>query len=197
MATIKLGRYESKMGDLPRVCLRCGEAASEYREHVFSHSPWWIYLAILPGLIPFLVLSILLNRRLLVRVPLCDEHVNHWRWRQLVLLAGLVLPGLALLFFMAIEVLTGGRFFSHEEMGKLSALTTLIFVVLVVWLAVAIALKLTAIHETKIARYSITLTGVADEFVEALRVHRALATGQQLPANDDKGYPTRAQNPGP
>jgi hypothetical protein len=191
MATVRLGRHEAKMGDLPQVCMCCGEAATEYRPKVFSRSPWWIYvpiplgmLPLLPlfgrpnewfilflpsGLLPFFFLAYFLNRRMLVRAPLCDLHHFHWRWRSLLLFGGLGLPILAGLFYIAFENLGGAK--TIQPIREVLLIIFAIALVLI-WVTAAIALKATAIHETVIDDNSITLTGVANEFVEALRVHR-------------------------
>jgi hypothetical protein len=194
MATIRLGRYEAKVGDLPQVCMRCGEAATEFRPKVFSRSPWWIYvslpiafavvlvpgafllnewvLPLLPlGLVPFFALAFFLNQRMLIRAPLCDLHHFHWRWRSLALVAGLVLPIVAAYFVFSLHALAPGENFFVSPARTVIAFA-MAAILAGVWIALAIGLKLTAIHETGIDQNGLTLTGVADEFVEALRVHR-------------------------
>jgi len=169
MATIRLGRYEARHGNLPAVCIRCGTAAGAYRNKVFHFSPWWIYLGIPFALLPFFILAWFWSKRASVHVPLCPLHRNLWRWQQpLLILAcsvlsvcfGLIPLGLAL----------QGKYAADKERKILILAALTVLAAPYLYLAGAIALKYLGIYATEVNATSVTLTGVAAEFAEALRV---------------------------
>jgi hypothetical protein len=166
MATIRLGRYEAREGQLPRTCMRCGAAASMYRRKLFAWHRWWTYLLVLLTL-PTIIIPVFVlfrNERVLVLAPLCELHKNHWYWRSWVVIGGMILcVGFAVFNGIVVnEKVPEVRF----PVGFQLAVLFLTLTVLILWAGTAIVLRYTAIRETKITKYSITLTGVADEFVE-------------------------------
>jgi hypothetical protein len=169
MATIRLGRYEARQGNLPPVCIRCGTAAGVYRKKVFYFSPWWIYLGIPLAFLPFFILALFMSKPALVRVPLCPLHRNLWRWQQPVLL--LVCSLVSVIFgLIPFQLLLQGRFDAEKE-GRVLIVASLATVAgPYLYLGAAIALKYLGIHATEVNTNSLTLTGVAAEFAEALRV---------------------------
>jgi hypothetical protein len=77
MAQIVLEKSEIACGSLPRVCVRCGEAASDFgylRYFSFYRIGW-------------------------LRVPLCELHRVNWSWRMRV--DGLV-GGVAIVMFYVV-----------------------------------------------------------------------------------------------
>lgn len=84
MADVHL-RY-AKHTDPPAVCMRCGKAATILIEgQVFSTSPWWTFLFVCLGFIPYFVLEFVF--RLIYRfrfdVPVCASHRNHFMSRTI------------------------------------------------------------------------------------------------------------------
>lgn len=175
MATIELSREESREGDLPFVCMVCGHAGHRYRRQIISYSPWWIYLGLPLGIVPYLILAWFFSHRRRLRAPLCELHQFHWLWRYAVSFgwllgnACLLVASLFLLFFLYVE---GPRPRSHDL--RLAVYFVLIGseVGLVLWPLLALTLKYTGIYASAVSPHSMTLTGVADEFIEALHVHR-------------------------
>src|SRR5262245_26714718 len=100
MARVRLHRGEVRQGGLPPVCMRCGADAELERKRQFSWNPSWVYLLILLGLLPFVIVALVLTKRMTVHAPLCRDHKNHWLTRNLIIYLGL-LP-VALLGFGAI-----------------------------------------------------------------------------------------------
>ncbi len=183
MATIRLGRYEARQGNLPPVCIRCGIAASTYRNKVFVYSPWWIYLGIPFAFVPYFLLAWYRSKPARAYVPLCPLHRNLWRWQQPVLIAvcALVTVGCGCLpLVLAFQ----GKYDSEKE-AKIVAVASLAAVAgVALYVGASIALKHLGIHAIGVDAKSITLTGVAAEFVEALRVaHQGEATDQQPPGS--------------
>jgi hypothetical protein len=203
MATIRLGRYEARQGNLPAVCMRCGTAASVYRKRIFYDSPWWVYLGILFGLfpvfmlawywintapvvplflslsigIPFFIVAWYRSRSAPVRVPLCPLHRNLWRWRQpgLVLACSIVSVG----FLIPLDFAPQGKHPPKEEELIILLAGLAVLTGPYMYLGTVIALKYLGIHATKIDATSITLTGVAVEFAEAVRVEHQLARSEK------------------
>jgi len=181
MATIRLGRYEARQGNLPPVCIRCGIAASTYRNKVFVYSPSWIYLGIPFAFVPFFLLAWYRSKPARAYVPLCPLHRNLWRWQQPVLIAisALVSVGFGCLpLVLAFQ----GKYDSEKE-AKIIVVASLAAVAgVALYVGASIALKYLGIHAIEVDAHGITLTGVAAEFVEALRVaHEGEASDQQRP----------------
>src|SRR5262245_29680291 len=83
MAEVRLGRQQAETGDLPSVCMRCGQPTEAWVRRQFSAT------------------SNMQSRRMLVLAPLCQSHRNHWRNRirtNLAILVGLLLIAVALIF---------------------------------------------------------------------------------------------------
>jgi hypothetical protein len=180
MATIRLGRYEARQGNLPPVCICCGTAASVYRTKTFVHSPWWVYLGIPFGLLPFFVLACYRIKSARVRVPLCSLHRNLWRWQQPALLSMSAI--LCVVFgLVPLALADQGRYEGARE-GKIAVVAILAIVTGVcLYFAATVSLRYLGIHATAINATSITLTGVAAEFGEALRVAHQLDEGGTPP----------------
>ncbi len=178
MATIRLGRYEAREGNLPPVCIRCGTAASVYRKKVFVYSPWWIYLGIPLGFWTFFILAWYWSKAARVRVPLCPLHRNLWRWQQPALISAcaIVCVGFGLI---PLALADQGHYETAQE-RKIAVVAILaIGAAVCLYMAATIALKYLGIHATDVNPNSITLTGVAAEFVEALRVAHQVETSEQ------------------
>jgi hypothetical protein len=206
MATIRLGRYEARQGNLPAVCMRCGTATRLYRKRIFNDSPWWIYVGILLGLfpvfvlvwyrvsrgpvlgpiiwslsvgIPLFIVAWYRSRSASVRVPLCLLHRNLWRLRQpvLILACAMVSVGFGVI---PLDMVSQGRFSASEEEKIVPFASLAIFAGPYLYLGAVITLKYLGIHATKVDANSITLTGVAVEFAEAVRVeHESASTDKQ------------------
>jgi hypothetical protein len=177
MAIVRLGQHEASAGQLPPVCMRCGTFAHTFRQRFFFHCPWWVYLGIPLGGIPFLVLAWWRGQAMRVLAPLCATHQNEWRWQRLAVLLvslavtlGLGVASLVLLFQENAAAVKTGKYNAwHQDnlfylgCGGLLAGPAL-------YLAAGVLLHYLGIHATAIDQHSITLTGVAPEFVEAVRV---------------------------
>jgi hypothetical protein len=152
--------------------MRCGTAAGVYREKVFYFSPWWIYLGIPLALLPFFILAFLKSKPARVRVPLCPLHRNLWRWQHSILILACALVSV-IFGLIPLQLLLQGRYAAEKEEKILIVASLAVLAGPYLYLGAAIALKYLGIHATEVTTKSLTLTGVADEFAEALRVaHR-------------------------
>jgi hypothetical protein len=169
MASVRLGRYEAEDGDLPPVCMRCGEPAEEYRRKQFNWHPQWVYILLIAGLLVFVIVAVILTKWMRIRAPLCPAHTNHWLWRTLVVLLSLLLLvflAIASIFLLSALERQPGRqhLFGFVCLG--------VVVLAVIWLIATIVIQMTAIRPTEITDRDITLTGVSVEFVDAYRNRR-------------------------
>ena len=169
MASVRLGRYEARQGNLPAVCMRCGTAASVYRRKVFYYSPWWIYLGIPFALVPFFILARHWSKPAPVLVPLCSLHRNLWRWQQPVLLLACIIISVGF-GLIPLDLVFQGKYAADKEEKILIVASLAVLAGPYFYFATTIALKYLGIYATEVKTNSVTLTGVAAEFVEALRV---------------------------
>jgi hypothetical protein len=95
MATIRFHREEGREGNLPLVCMVCGENAEEHEplRKRFTWMPGWVYLFLLVHLLVFLIVALIVRKACVVYTPLCEEHRGYWSnrmWMNLGLLMSLV-----------------------------------------------------------------------------------------------------------
>jgi hypothetical protein len=164
MATVQLRDPERLGHELPDLCMKCGAPAMVYKPRTFSWHPGWVYVLLFFGVLPFIIVALVLTKRMTVCVPLCHAHRNHWLLRSLILIGsffGLFAAGFVL-FLLSLQPGLPGR--SHDLVG-LACLGSVIG--LIVWLILAAVFSATSIRATQITDQSITLAGVANDFVEA------------------------------
>jgi hypothetical protein len=176
MASVRLHCTEVKEGSLPLVCAKCGEPAESTVRKKFSWCPPWVLATILIGLLVWVVLSIIMTKRMTVAVPLCERHKNHWSWRTWTILLTLV-AGVALC--IAIPVTLS----SLNPRGRDETLSTLAWAVPVgiglVWLIAAAMISSSAIQAGEITDQSIKITNVCAAFRDAVDQFRS--TGREKP----------------
>jgi hypothetical protein len=188
MAQIKLGKYELKNYPLPPLCMVCGQPATITRNKKFSWNPGWVYLLLLVGLLPCIIVALIMTRRMRIEAPLCDVHRNHWSTRNWV--TGLSILGYVVFFFAALI------FFQGEALGGLLGGSIALFVV---WLIILAIWQATAIRVTEITNHSIVLQGVSRGFVNSVKEERAArddereqarsSSRQGGPDDKDRDYP--------
>jgi hypothetical protein len=164
MAEVVLELQEAARGDLPLVCIHCGEPAHNH------------------GLEKYPSLA-----RVRWLFPLCGQHAGYWRFRTEVFL----LIGFVAALLLAI---VGARILAGIEAGTLKSIGT--GLVLLATLAMLLlpgcyfCLRLSGTRIRKIGYTTITLAGVAPEFVEALRFHRDQRKGRAVrPPPEVESYP--------
>jgi hypothetical protein len=161
MAEIRLGRAEVEHGRLPKVCMVCGRRASVKRKKAFRWSPLWIML------VGGAILARIMSKKMTIHAPFCKGHRNHWLMRTLLIVfgfLGVVAVSFALITIVAVKSAERGP----EDKPLLIAVGfagALFFA----WLIMLIVLQLSAIRAKEITDKSMTLTGVNQSFIAALR----------------------------
>jgi len=163
MAALRLDS-DSEYPGLPEVCMKCGAPATVFKDKNFAWHPRWVFVLIMVHLLVYAIVAVIMTRKRRVRVPLCERHKNHWLGRQVVLLGSLLVLLLTGVGGFAVLADEGpGR--RGNDLGGLLCLGVMIGFVL--WLVLVAVLQSTAIRPQEITDRSITLKGVAEEFVRA------------------------------
>jgi len=186
MAKVTLYDPEDLEYELPGVCMVCGHDATTYKARKFAWNPGWVYILLLAGLLPFIIVALLMTKRMTVDVPLCGRHRHHWLARQ-----GLVLGsffGLIALLFLV------GALAPPRDVGVWIGLVMLFG--FIGWLVLAIVVNLGMIRPTQITEDMITLQSVSDEFKTALKEWRREADerDQEREERDRREPPRRRRN---
>jgi hypothetical protein len=168
MAQIRLDRDEVRKKRLPGVCMRCGQPAALYKDKKFAWYPPWIGVMVLVAVPVYIILALVMTKRMTVSAPLCEAHKNHWLVRTLVSLVGLAL--VLLLCFGALILI--GALSDARNDDALNALKGIAcggsVVALVAWLITLVVMQATAIRPNEITDDTITLTGLSEGFVNAV-----------------------------
>ena len=148
----KLSLLDAIRGDLPGVCIWCGDSTDRF--YPVPLIRWW--------------------RVIYLRLPLCGSDKNHWRWRTWTVLASYLGLFLCLIGFLAAKPM-GGR--PSATPAGLVALVTVYacgFGLLLFLGCVGdyLILLIRGVHIRRHGRETVTLSHVAPEFIEAYRVHR-------------------------
>jgi hypothetical protein len=172
MASIRLGRYEVEKYELPPVCARCGRKAAVSLPKRFAWSPPWLALLILIGLLGialYVILALCLTKRMTVPLPLCERHRNYWRNRKI-----LIYGGLAAMVLLAAFAITLGAVLDSKGITEDCLLVTLLSTggLFLLWLISAAVLQSVSIRPNEITDGSITLVGLSEDFVKAVRADR-------------------------
>jgi hypothetical protein len=172
MPSIRLGRYEVEEYELPRFCARCGEKAVVCPPKRFAWSPQWLPVLILLGLLGlalYVILALSLTKRMVVPLPFCERHRNYWRNRQIF-----IFGGLAAVVLIAAVAITLGAVLDNKRITDEALLITILGSVglFLVWLVSAAVLQSLGIRPGEITDTSISLAGLSDEFVDAVRRER-------------------------
>jgi hypothetical protein len=172
MAQIRLGRYEIKREILPDVCMRCGTPADRTRRTKFSWYPPWVWVLLLVGILPFLIVALVLTKKMTVPVGLCDNHRRHFLWGPLIIGGGFFLTAILVLgVFIIASVWASQK--PHSIADTVFGLTCPAGIVaLLGWLIAAIVLRLNTIRPSEITDNSITLVSVSPKYVRAAKALR-------------------------
>jgi len=193
MATLRLESYDGEVEDLPDLCMQCGAPSALRKNKKFSWFPQWIWvLLFVCGVLPFAIVAVIMTKRRTVNVPLCEAHKNHWLWRQLVVVGGLLALIGSLVASLAIIDQAGGA--NKDSFSGFLCLGGTI--ALIIWLIAAVILQSTSIRPKEITDTSITLVGVADVFVEGYEAERR-PSPEQLDklVREHWNQPNRASRP--
>jgi len=168
MPSVTLSKYECTRGVLPRICMWCGEPADEIKTKSFGWFHPLIYLTLFIGFLPFVIIALVLTKRMTVDAPFCHEHRGHWARRNL-LVSGTLMMVLALGIGSIV-------YMSSQPVGQRDEITAFFCVaaavLLFAWLVLSMYVSLTAIRVTEITDRTMTLAGVNEQFIAALEEDR-------------------------
>lgn len=163
MAYLRL-HVQQADGQLPMVCMRCGEPATVVKTKKMSWFPRWVFWLILVHVLIFGIVALIATRRARLQAPFCEQHQGHWPFRQILLglsLVGIVLYGIiVVVFFLNAPQRNADLFGPFILVGS---------VVLVVgWLIGFTILQNTGIRAAEITKTHMLLAGVSEAFVQAV-----------------------------
>ena len=159
MPNVTLSRTECDRGLLPGVCMFCGAPATVRRRKTFSAMGW------------------LTTTKMVLRVPACDRHADHWI-RQAVILAGTFLVAAALGLMASVLKEQG-----HPR-GPLSIIAAVVF--FFGWLVLLGVYMSTGVRPTEVTDAFIRLTGVHVAFIEALEAERSADSRDRFEYGDER-----------
>jgi hypothetical protein len=151
------------------VCALTGVPTEDVKTHKFWWMPAWVYVTLVAGLLPYVIIALVTRKSMTVELPLIRGKHAHWLVRQLFALLGVL--GTLVLFFVGValsmDTRNGGE---RERLGLiLMAGGGILFLVV---LFGAVIFNATAIRPTEITDSHITLTGVHEDFVRELEEER-------------------------
>jgi hypothetical protein len=173
MAQVRLwiNPRENAIYDLPHVCMKCGADATHRKLKQFQWYPPWTLLLALLGIWPFLIVALVLTKRMRVEMQFCDQHKHHYLMRTLLGVGGVLgLLGIGFLaFVVGVNSRPGNQ--SNELMpflcfGWIAAMVVFLIVTSVIYM-------LTTIRPTQITERDIALTNVSPEFGRAVEEEEA------------------------
>jgi hypothetical protein len=183
----KLTVNEHQRNTLPKtgLCVRCCEPADVLKHKKFGWCPPWVYLLLLVGVLPCLIVSLVLTKRMRLSVPFCQAHKNHWLWRQFVVVGGfLAILAVGVVGIVFLTSLTG------QNADSLTGFVCFgVLVLLVSWLITAAIVQTTAIRPVQITDRAITLTNISEKF--ALAYNRSRKESPEDFDDEDEDRPRR------
>jgi hypothetical protein len=166
MATLRLTRYEVKEDDLPEVCAKCGEPSVTAPAKKFSWHPSWVLVLILVHLLIYVIVALVLTKRMTVHLPFCERHRRYWFNRSLFIYGGLFgllcLAGVGIVVAVSLEGQADNALFVCVGIALL----------FLVWLIAAAIVQSMSIRPTEITDDDITLTGLSRDFTDAVKDDR-------------------------
>jgi hypothetical protein len=168
MADVRLRLGEAD-GRLPDVCMCCGEAASDTNRRNMTWTPPWVGILILAGWLPYIIVAAIMSKTATVHVPLCERHQSHWLNRNLIIWGSFVLFLLIGVAGFVVAASLPGR--DGENVFPFVCLGSVVF--FVIWLVITVVCQSTAIRPKEITDEDITISGVCEEFIEAVDEARA------------------------
>jgi hypothetical protein len=184
MAAIQLSRYEAEEGDLPDVCMRCGEFATVRKRRLFISHPVWVYLLLPFCYLPYLIVAIILTQRVRCYTLFCPRHRNYWRNRNLIIWTALPLVLVLVFGSLPLASFLSGRFGKDSQDFLFGSACIGSLLVLFGWLVLIPIVQETAIHPADVTERRLTLKRVSPAFVEAVHEYREEQQLEAQPAEE-------------
>src|SRR5262249_4265056 len=115
-----------------------------------------------------------------VLAPFCQMHRSHWQARYVIIGIGI--------WTWLISVIAGLYFVPRQDWNLVYIFAG---IGLAAWFGMMLYLELSAIRLKNVSAQLIELSGIAEEFIEALRVHRESRDGSEL--SGDRSALTRVR----
>jgi phosphoglycerol transferase MdoB-like AlkP superfamily enzyme len=178
VATVTPYKRELERGELPSVCMGCGEPASLIKNKRFSWGPGWVMALLIVGAVcvgplfwvAFILIPFFL-KRMLVPVPLCERHRNHWLPLQILLFGGIAVVAVLLCLTITLIVIYSGARSPRWELVLWSGYGTIGFLVAMIFPAAVLQTRV--IRPIEITDQRITLANVAKDFVFMVQEKRS------------------------
>lgn len=168
MARVTITREEAEEGLLPEVCALTGRRTADIKRKVFYWQPAWTGVLFLAGVLPYVIASMVLRRRMVVELPLMRGKRGHWEWRSAVTLVAVLVAVVGGLISGSEARHLGGRG-QNFSAGLLYAVGP---VALIAAIALGIVLHSSAIRPTEVTDDAVTLVNVHTDFAVALEEER-------------------------
>ena len=188
MARLRMRRSEVRDG-LPAVCIKCGADADFWVRRQFAWHPPWVIALILVGVLVWVVVALVLTKRMTVDAPLCYRHKRHWAWRSAFIWCGLAAV-------VALGVGSAALVASADDPRGIAYTAGAVGAGLAAfggfgWLIAAAMIQHAAIGPAEITDKSITLVRLSDEFVDAFydeqdRLDAEYRADRAGPVRDDR-----------
>jgi hypothetical protein len=166
MAEVELTRYEAEQGELPAVCVKCGEPMLLQKRKTFTWSPPWLIMLLFFGLPLFFLVASFVTHRMKVKLPYCEKHVRAAARRGWLVLGG-IFGVLLLIVTSALAIAPESPL--HPLLGYVCGATVVLGIVWFILLAVS---DYGAVSAKEVQSKTILLKGVCPEFVKAVEDFR-------------------------
>lgn len=163
MDWVTLTRDQVDNDALPRVCMVCGQPATECVNKTFSHTPPWVEYLYFAGVFPGMIAEHFFAKEMRVSCPVCSRHRRHWS--AFVLTAGL--GWLLAVPFSLIGYALGATIFPAGDARTIFGVVFAGAVLgLIIWITFVVRLALTRVKVANItsAGDAITFERVSDAF---------------------------------
>jgi hypothetical protein len=150
---------------IPPVCALTGVPTEAVKKKSFAWTPGWTIFLLLGGLLPYIVVALLLRKRMTVRLPLREGKHGHWMVRQAFLIIGV--------FFSINLFLVGGMVAGKYADERITGIVVMLGILLLLFTLIAgVVLTNKSIRPLEITDDEMRLSSVHPNFKEALEAMR-------------------------
>jgi len=191
MARVRLRETETHPSRLPEVCIVCGAPSAKFSKRIFSWYPWWAALPLLLVILPGAITMMVFTKRRTVHVPFCSAHRRYFHTRGFLTW----LPLITLIILCPLAVLLPPLLLDPDVSTDEAPIMWIVLgVCLLLAVLTVVVLLNTGVRATEITEESIALSGVDDDFANALadlRDERRRSRGDD--DDDEEDRPRRSR----
>lgn len=178
MAKLQLNQSETDRDFLPSTCMMCGAPATDHIRKNFSWYPPWVGVFVLVAVPLFIIMALVMTKRMTVEVPVCDRHRGYWWKRQLFMFLPLVL-----FFALGVGAMVALGNGPNNDAGGIACAASV--GIAIIWLIVAAVIQSLMVRPTEITDRTITLKNVNDDFERAVTEARRGRRSDRYDDDDD------------